>query len=86
MTVAELCQRMDSRELSEWIAYTRYYEGLPDPWKQTALITAAVLAPYCPKGKQPKVEDFLPLEKPPQHELQMIEQLRALKRDLEMTD
>lgn len=84
MTVAELCSRMDSRELSEWIAYTRYFEALPDPWKQTALLTAAALAPYCPKGKAPKVEDFVPLDTPPQHEQQMLDQLRALKRDLEV--
>ena len=79
MTVKELCERMDSQELTEWMAYTKYYEPLPDPWRQTGMIATSVLAPYCAKGKAPKSEDFVPLEKPPQHQDQMraaIEQLR----------
>jgi hypothetical protein len=46
MTVRELSRRMDSQELSEWVAFTRYYHALPDPWQQTGLLTSAVLAPY----------------------------------------
>lgn len=83
MTVAELCRRMDAREFAEWIAMDQYFEALPDPWKQTALLTSATLAPYCPEGQTPKPEDFVPIETPPQHPLQMREQLERFKADLE---
>lgn len=82
MTVGELSKRMDSQELSEWIAYTRWFQALPDPWRQTGLEVSAMLAPYSPKGKAPKAEDFNPIEKPPQHTDQMIEQLRMLVQAL----
>ena len=78
MTVGELCRRMDSQELSEWIAYTRWFQALPDPWRQTGLEVSAILAPYSPPGKAPQAEDFVPIEQPPQHNDQMIEQLRML--------
>ena len=86
MTVRELCERMDSRELTEWIAYTTYYEALPDPWRETALLTTAVLAPHSPKGQTPRAEDFVPLEKPPQHEAQVFDVLLELRRALGQTD
>jgi hypothetical protein len=82
MTVSQLCQAMDSRELSEWMAMHRYYSPLPDSWRETGLIASAALAPYCPRGKTPKAEDFVPIDKPPQHELQLREQLEALKRQM----
>ena len=82
MTVRELSCRMDSAELAEWMAFTRYYQALPDPWRQTGLLVSATLAPYSPKGKAPSAGDFVPIEKPPQHTDQMIEQLRALKAAL----
>jgi hypothetical protein len=82
MTVRELSERMDSQELTEWIAYTKFYEALPDPWRQTGLLASSVLAPYCPKGKVPKSEDFIPLEKPPQHQDQVIAVIEQLRREL----
>jgi hypothetical protein len=82
MTVKELSSRMDSQELAEWMAYTRYFQALPDPWRQTGLEVSAMLAPYSTKGKAPSAEDFIPIEKPPQHVDQMLEQLRALKAAL----
>lgn len=78
MTVKELSARMDSQELAEWMAYTRYYQALPDPWRQTGLEVSAMLAPYSPKGKAPSAEDFVPIEKPPQHGDQMLQQIKAL--------
>ena len=86
MTVRELCERMDSRELTEWIAYTTYYEAISDPWRETALLTTAMLAPHSPKGKSPKAEDFVPLEKPPQHEEQVIDVLMELRKALGQID
>lgn len=83
MTVRELCERMDSREFSYWLAFHRFYEPLPDPWFETGIVASAALAPYCSRGKTPKPSEFVPVEKPPQHETQIIDQLRQLKEALE---
>ncbi len=83
MTVGELGRRMSSQELTEWIAYHRYYQPLPDSWRETGLLASAALAPHCPRGRTPKAEDFVPVEKPPQHQLQVLEQLESLKREME---
>lgn len=83
MTVGELAARMSSVELSEWMAYTSHYEALPNSWAETGLLVTAALAPHCSRGRVPKPEDFIPLDKPPQHEIQVREQLERMKRDLE---
>lgn len=80
MTQGELCRRMTSEELSEHIAYTRWFAALPDSWRQTGLITAALLAPHCEKNKRPRPDDFVPVEKPPQHESQDLAALMELRR------
>jgi hypothetical protein len=82
MTVRELERRMDSRELSEWVAYTRYYEAIPDSWRETGLVVSALLAPYARKGHAPKPEDFMPIDTPPQHPEQIRERLEELQRRL----
>jgi hypothetical protein len=82
MTVKRLCQEMESREFAEWIAIHRHFHPLPDTWRQTGLMASAALAPYCPRGRTPKAEDFVPVSKAPQHELQMQEALEQLARDL----
>jgi hypothetical protein len=73
---------MDSRELTEWIAYTRYFEALPDQWEQTGLVVASLLAPYAKEGRSPKAKDFVPLATPPQHESQDREAILKLKAAL----
>jgi hypothetical protein len=78
-TVAEI-ERMSAVEFAEWLAYTRYFEALPDSWRETGLIASAVLAPYSAKGKAPLADDFVPLEKPPQHQDQMLEQIKTLQQ------
>ena len=78
MTVRELSARMDSQELGEWMAYTRYFQALPDPWRQTGLEVSAILAPHSPRGKAPQASDFNPIEKPPQHTDQMKAELQKL--------
>lgn len=83
MTVGELEQRMDSRELSEWLAFARYYQPLDNSWAQTGLIASAVLAPHTRRGHSPSPHDFIPLEKPPQHKTQMLTVLEQMKRDLD---
>jgi hypothetical protein len=82
MTVGELERRMSAVEFAEWLAYTRYFEALPDSWRETGLLASAVLAPYSARGRTPKADDFVPIEKPPQHQDQMFDQLRQLKQDL----
>jgi len=82
MTVGELSRRMDSRELAEWMAYTKYFEAIGNPGAETGLIVSALLAPHAPKGKAPKPQDFIPIEPAPQHEVQAREVLLDLKRQL----
>lgn len=82
MTVAELCSRMDSRELSEWMAVHRFFMPLPDSWHQTGVVAAAAVAPYAKRGHAPKAADFVPIEKPPQHYLQDQAALEELRRQL----
>jgi hypothetical protein len=82
MTVKQLCREMDSREFAEWIAIHRHFHPLPDTWRQTGLMASAALAPYCPRGRTPKAEDFVPVVKAPQHDLQIQAALEQLARDL----
>ena len=82
MTVKELSERMDSQELGEWSASTRYFVAIPDPWAQTGLTVSASLAPHCAKGKAAKASDFVPIQKPPQHPDEITAMLRQLSRDL----
>ena len=82
---------MTSAELSEHIAYTRWFSALPDSWRQNGLVVAALLAPHCEKGKRPKPDDFVPVERPPQHESQDMATLMELRQafglgDLELPD
>lgn len=83
MTVGEIERRMSSQELTEWIAYTRYFEAMPDSWEQTGLVVASLLAPYAKEGRSPKAKDFVPLATPPQHASQDREALLALKASLD---
>jgi hypothetical protein len=82
MTVGELEQRMDSRELSEWLAFARYFQPLDNSWAQTGVIASAALAPYCKRGSAPRPGDFVPTAQPPQHETQMTDVLFQMKQDL----
>lgn len=81
MTVRELSERMDSRELTEWAAFTRYFRALPDEWEQTGLLVSSLLAPYS-KDKVPKPSDFIPLERPPNHHEQDMAALMKLREAL----
>jgi hypothetical protein len=82
MTVRRLCEEMDSREFAEWVAIHRHFHPLPDAWRQTGLMASATLAPYCPRGRTPKIDDFIPVVKAPQHELQIQAALEQLAKDL----
>lgn len=82
MSFERLCREVDSRELSEWIAIHRYFHPLPDTWRETGLLASATLAPHCPRGRTPKSEDFVPVDKPPQHNNQILDELEKLKQAL----
>lgn len=72
MTVRELCERMDSRELTEWYLYVHHFRGpLDEPWQQAGVIASACLAPYQNRGRRSKPSDFVPVRPPPQHETQL---------------
>ena len=86
MTQGELCRRMTSEELSEHIAYTRWFSALPDSWRQTGLLAAVMLAPHMEKGKRPKPEDFIPVERPPQDATQDMAALMQLRQALGISD
>lgn len=86
MTQGELCRRMTSAELSEHIAYARWFSALPDSWRQNGLVVAALLAPRCEKGKRPKPDDFVPVERPPQHESQDMASLMELRKAFGLED
>lgn len=83
MTVGELRQRMDSRELSEWLAFARYFQPLDNSWAQASMLASVILAPYSKKGHAPKPKDFMPLETAPQHPSQILAVLEQMKRNLE---
>jgi hypothetical protein len=83
MTVGEIEERMDSRELSEWLAYARYFQPLDNSWSQTGILASVSLAPYSQKGQCPAPKEFIPIEHPPQHRSQMRSVLEQMKRDLD---
>lgn len=52
----ELLDRLDSRELSEWIAYDRL-EPLPDTWLQNGIVAHLIAALG---GEKTKPHDWIP--------------------------
>lgn len=83
MTVGELERRMDSHELTEWLAFARYYQPLDNSWAQAGLLASVSLAPHSRRGNCPTPEDFIPVEKPPQHKTQIFSVLEQMKQDLD---
>lgn len=83
ITLAELFGTMGSREFAYWQAYHRYFEPIGGEWEQTGLMTAATLAPYCERHNTPKPGDFIPVQKPPQHQTQIDDVLRKIKESIE---
>jgi hypothetical protein len=73
---------MDSQELSEWIAVHRYFMPLPNPWHQTGVLASAIVAPHSQRGRTPKPVDFVPVQTPPQHQLQIDDAIAELRRQL----
>lgn len=81
MTVKELESRMDSKELTEWLAFDRYYEPIGNDWLKTGYIVASVLAPHAKKAPSPN--DFVPTAgPPPMHSSQIGSELEKMIKDL----
>lgn len=75
----ELGQRMDVAEYRMWLAFHRFVNPLGGEWRQTARLTAAVLATWGGKGRTPREDDFMPIEKPPMTADQIAAELSKLK-------
>ncbi|MGI9458429.1 MAG: phage tail assembly protein T [Pirellulales bacterium] len=82
MTLRELCDRMDSREFSLWLAFHRYHEPLPEPWYEAGMVASAAIAPYCRPGNRPKASDFVPIASTVKHETQISDELKKLSEAL----
>ena len=80
-TLAEIDQ-MSSREFSQWIAWSRYFQPLDDPWSQTGLLATAALTPHCGRSRVPSPADFVPIERGPMHRTQINDVLRQMQKDL----
>jgi hypothetical protein len=79
-TVEELGRTMSVDEFKGWLAIHRYVSPLDlGGWRQTGRIVAATLAPYS-RGRPPKEEDFMPIEKPPMTGDQIAAELAKLSR------
>ena len=82
-SVQQVERDISSRELSEWKAVDRYYMRLPDPWEQTGVLAAAVVAPHFQKGQRPKASAVVGLKEPPRHPLQVRAALADFAAELE---
>lgn len=79
MTLRELGQRMDVAEYKRWLAFHRFVNPLGGEWRQTARIVTATLAPYS-KGRPPKEDDFIPIDRLPMTPDQIAAELSKLNR------
>jgi hypothetical protein len=79
-TVAEI-DAMDSREFSQWMAYTRWFRPLDNSWQQTGMVVCSILAPYSKTPPDP--DSFIPIEgMAPKHPTQIQDTIRRMAQDL----
>lgn len=71
---------MDVAEYRRWLAFHRYVNPLGGEWRQTARIVAATLAPHVGRGKTPREDDFMPIERPPMTGAEIAAELAKLTR------
>jgi len=80
-TVEELRATMSVAEYRGWLAMHRFVCPLDiGGWRQTGRIVAATLAPHV-KGRVPKEEDFMPIERPPMTPAEIAAELSKIRRD-----
>lgn len=82
MTVKELETRMDSQELSEWMAMHKYFQLIPDVNRSLAILTTATIAGYAGRGNVPHPEKFMGMQKPPSHPIMDEMALRSLALEM----
>ena len=80
MTLRELGHRMDVAEYKKWLALHRFVNPLGGEWRQTARVVAATLAPHCGRGRTPREDDFMPIERPPMTADQIEAELSRLQK------
>lgn len=80
MTVRELGQRMDVAEYRRWLAFHRFVNPLGGEWRQTGRLIAATLAPHCGRGRPPREDDFIPIQKPPMTAEEIAAELSKLNK------
>lgn len=61
MTARELLGKLDSVELTEWMAFYQL-EPFGQDWLQTAVQSAAAQAPFAKKGQPPQLDKFMPVK------------------------
>lgn len=65
--------------LREWMAFDRYIEPFGREWQQTGMLAALTIAPHV-KGRTPKPEDFMPIQRPPMTGDEIAAELSKLNR------
>lgn len=65
--------------LREWMAFDRYIEPFGREWQQTGMLAALTIAPHV-KGRTPKPEDFMPIQRLPMTGDEIAAELSKLKR------
>lgn len=60
--VNEMLDRMDSRLLSEWMAYFDIFP-MPDPWLQTGQLASTMANLWSSRRKRFRPEEFMPERK-----------------------
>ncbi|NBW16971.1 MAG: hypothetical protein EBR82_54245 [Caulobacteraceae bacterium] len=79
-TVEELRSTMSVAEYRGWLALHRFVCPLDlGGWRQTGRIVAATLAPHT-RGRVPKEEDFMPIERPPMTGAEIAAELAKITR------
>lgn len=76
----ELGQRMDVAEYRQWLALHRFVNPIGGEWRQTARLIAATLAPHSSRGRPPREDDFIPIQKPPMTAEEIAAELNKLQR------
>lgn len=74
---------MSGEEFGYWMAYSRFYQPLDNPWLQAGIVASASLLPYSRRGHTPQPSTFVPIDKAPQHHTQIHDTLARMKADIE---
>jgi hypothetical protein len=83
-TLQEL-DEMSCDEYALWQAWSRHHLPFDSGWEQAAMLACMIVAPYTPRGRTVKPEDFIPVMKSPQAQRQIDETLKAISEDLNKT-